>query len=173
MENIVIEEKQSRMLRLNLLGLLMTVLCAIVLLLGIKMQQYFYSLLGGIGIVFFGICTIYNFSRTIKSKALLTITVEGIEDSSMAGSPGFISFGEIERFEIVNVFGQRMIGVIPKNVEEFVRKLPQLKQKSAQSNLRMKLPPIAIRVDNARDMSIEDILTLLQKRHSDYNSLFR
>lgn len=172
MENIVIEEKQSKILRLNLIGMLMTVLCIIILVMGITWNQFFYGLIGVVGVIFFGICTIYSFGRTFKPKALMTITVDGIEDSSTAGSPGFISFGEIKSFEIVNIFGQRMIGVNPKEVERFVQKLPPIKQKSARSNLRMKLPPVALRVDTARDMSIEDIMTLLEKRLSDYSRLY-
>ena len=172
MENIVIEERQSKILRIHLLGLFMTVLSAIIFMLGIKNKQFVYGFIGVIGVLFFGICTIYSFMRTIKPKALLTITVEGIEDSSTAGCAGFIPFREVESFEIVNIFGQKMIGVNPKDVDQFVNKLPQIKQKAARTNLRMKMPPVAIRVDTARDMSIEDILTLLQKRLSDYSSLY-
>ena len=160
------------MIRRNLLGLLMTVLSAILLLLGIKTKTFLCSLLGGIAILFWGICTLYSFSRTVKPKALLTITMEGILDSSTAGSPGFISFEDIKSFEIVNVFGQKMIGVNLKRGEQFLAKLPQIKQRSAQSNLKMRLPAITIRVDTARDISIEDILTLLEKRHTDYNRLY-
>lgn len=173
MEDIIIEEKQSTILRLNLLGLLMTSICAIILLYGIKSSSFFNKMLGGLGVLFFGGCTLYIFSRTIKPKALLTIKVDGFIDSSTAGSIGFISFSDIEKFEVVNIFGQRMIGVWPKDIKQFVQNLPQLRQKSARSSLRMNLPPVAIRVDTARDMSIEDILTLLQKRHVDYNGLYR
>lgn len=172
MEDIIIEERQSKIIRRNLLGLMMVVLSTILLLAGVKTKTFFCSLLGGVGIFFWGICTLYSFSRTVKPKALLTITVEGILDSSTAGSPGFISFGDIKSFEIVNVFGQKMIGVNLKRIEQFSEKLPQIKQRSAQSNLKMKLPPITIRVDTARDISIEDILTLLEKRHLDYNRLY-
>lgn len=172
MENIVIEERQSEILRINLLGLLMTILSAIILILGMKTNRFLYGLIGSVGILFFGGCTIYSFIRTIKPKALLTITVDGIQDSSTAGCAGFIPFHEIESFEIVNIFGQRMIGVNPKEVERFMSLLSPIKQKAATSNLKMKIPPVAIRVDTARDMSIEDILTLLQKRLSDYSRLY-
>lgn len=172
MENIVIEERQSQIFRLNLLGLLMTTLSVIVLMLGVRANHILYGLTGIVGLLFFGGCTIYSFIRTIKPKALLTITVDGIQDSSTAGCAGFIPFHEIESFEIVNVFGQRMIGVNPKEVERFMSLLSPIKQKAATANLKMKMPPVAIRVDTARDMSIEDIFTLLQKRLSDYSRLY-
>lgn len=172
MENIIIEERQSKILRIHLLGLLMTVLSAIIFMYGVKYKHILYGFIGVVGILFFGICTMYSFARTIKPRALLTITVEGIEDSSTASCTGFIPFREIESFEIVNIFGQRMIGVNPKDVERFINQLPQIRQKAARSNLKMKMPPVAIRVDTARDMSIEDIFTLLQKRLSDYSSLY-
>lgn len=171
-DNIVIEEKQSEIFRLNLLGLLMTTLSAIVLKIGLKANRILYGLIGIVALLFFGGCTIYSFLRTIKPKALLTITVDGIHDSSTAGCAGFIPFHEIESFEIVNVFGQKMIGVNPKEVERFMSLLSPIKQKAAAANLTMKVPPVAIRVDTAKDMSIEDILTLLQKRLSDYSRLY-
>lgn len=173
MENLIIEERHEKILQKNIFGVIMTVLSILVLLYGIKKDSFLFGLIGCIGVLFFSIHVIYSFSRLIKPKALLTITMDGIIDDSSVGSVGFISFADIDKFEIVNVFGQLCIGIWPLDAEQFIRKLPQLRQKPALSNLRMKLPPIAIRVDSAKDMLIEDILTLLQKRHSDYMGLYR
>lgn len=172
MENIVIEEKYSKALGLFVSGVLMVALCAGVFFLGMLESSVIYQVIGIVAGIFFLACTIYLFGRAIKSRALLTIMEDGIEDSSSASSVGFIPYHEIKRFEIINIFGQRMIGVHLRNEERFISELPPMKQKAAKSNLKLKFPPIAIRVETAKDMTIEDIFTLLQKRLSDYSCFY-
>lgn len=150
----------------------MTMVSIAILYLGMRESAIIYKVIGLIASVFFGSCTIYNFLRTIKAKPLLTITLDGIIDSSSASAYGFISFLEIEHIEEVNIFGQQVIGITLKDFEAFSKKLTPVKIKSARASMRMNLPPVAIRVDTAKDISLKDIVTLLQKRLADYSSLY-
>ena len=172
MEDIIIEEKPSKVITLGILGLFMIVLSAVILICGIVQNKHHNIFLGVVGIVLFGVCTFFIYHRCLKMKPLLVIKTDGIEDYSITSMVGFISFGDIKAFSIANYFGQRVIAVHLKNTEEFIERLPMVKRRAAKANYAMRMSPVAIRVDLARDMSIEDILSLLQKRLSDYSKLY-
>jgi hypothetical protein len=110
--------------------------------------------------------------NAMKVRKLLTITHEGIIDSSSLGGLGFISFDDIREFLIVNVYNKRAIAVIPKDVESLITQFSLVKRRLIKRNLNLSLPPILIMVDLAKDMEPEDILSLLNKRLLDYSSLF-
>lgn len=110
--------------------------------------------------------------NAMKVRKLLTITHEGIVDSSTLGGLGFISFDDIKEFMIVNVYNKRAIAVIPKDVENLITQFSLVKRRIIKRNLNLNLPPILIMVDLAKDMEPEDILSLLNKRLHDYSSLF-
>ena len=172
MDNIVIEEKRTEANRLAAAAFGMFAVSAAVLVYGIIEHTVIYLIVGAIAVVFFGISFLIALTRALRSRPLLTITLDGIIDSSCAGAVGFISFLDIERFDIVNVFGQKAIGVIPKDTKEFLHTLTPPQRKNAQMSLKMNYPPVLIRVDTAKDISIEDILSLLEKRLQDYSRLY-
>lgn len=172
MGEIVIEEKKSKAFQLVFAGFFMAVASAALWAVGISDQVFLYKLIGCVACVFFGIAFIAALLRAMKKKPLLTIKGDGIIESSSASSIGFISYDEIEEFRIVNIYGQKVIGILPKNNQEFVEKLPKTKQRAANMNIKMSFPPASIRVDTAKDMTIEDIYSLLQKRLKDYTSFY-
>ena len=98
--------------------------------------------------------------------------MDGVENMTRVGEILFLPFDDIKQFYKVNMFGHEMIGVIPKNMEQFIHKLPAAKQRIARGNVKMSLPPVTLEVDMAKDMSIDDIISLLQKRLSDYSRLY-
>jgi hypothetical protein len=171
-EKIVIEEKQSKALRLMCLGFIMLVLSIIVWIYGIREKKIILTLLSFPSAIFFCIYFLLSLGRSVQRKPLLTITFDGIIDSSSNSSVGFIPFQDIDKFCIVNMMGQKVIGVIPKDENDFITKLSPLKQRIAKTNTNMQIPPLSIKVDKAKDMSLEDIFTLLKKRLDDYSSLY-
>ena len=172
MEDIVIEELSARAYKIALSGGIMFIASMILWGFGRYEHSRLFKAIGVLGIVFFGISTAVALYRASKNKPLLTITTDGIIDTSCASGVGYIGYDEIESVEIVNIFGQHVIGVTPKNVNEYMKRLPKSKQRAAKMNIKMNYPPISIRVDTAKDMSIEDIYTMLLKRLKDYKSLF-
>ncbi len=171
-EKIVIEEKQSKSVKLMFIGLLLLLVSIVVWTLGMKEKKILLWITGFISTVFFSIDFLIFLGRALQRKPLLTITFDGIIDSSLSGSVGYISFQDIERFCIVTIMGHKLIGVVPKDEEAFLDKLSPAKQRIARTNLDNKYPPFTIRVDKAKDMSLEDIFTLLKKRLNDYSSLY-
>ncbi len=172
MEEIIIEETKWKAILAAFAGFLMVSGSAALFILGMKAKAAFFWAAGFIGIIFFGIYFLILLTRTFESKALLTITFDGIIDNSSKSSAGYISFQDIERFCIVSLYGKKVIGIILKEESLLLGKLSPVKQAIAKSNINMKCPPFSIRADRARDMSLEDIFTLLKKRLDDYSSLY-
>lgn len=172
LQDIIIEAKRAKNSKILYTNLFMLVPLCILIIYGVKDHKWACLVWGSFGIILIGVGSIITMNRVVCREPLLKITVEGIEDYSTTGNTIFIAFSDISRIDIVNIYGQRMIAVYPRNMEQFISKLPYIKQKAAKANIRMKLPPISFRVDEARDMTIEDILTLLKKRLYDYNSLY-
>ncbi|MGB8452014.1 MAG: STM3941 family protein [Anaerocolumna sp.] len=172
MEKIVIEEKQSKTVKLMFLGLLLLILSVIVWILGMRERRTLVWMTGLVSMFISGIGFLIYLGRALQRKPLLTITFDGIIDSTSGSSVGYIPFQDIERFCIINNRGQKVIGVIPKDEKFFTDKLSPLKQRIAKNNIDNQSPPFTIYVDKAKDMSLEDIFTLLTKRLNDYSSLY-
>lgn len=172
MEKIVIEERQSKAMRIAMIGFLCLISSVAVWIFGLKENRIIVRSIGFLATGFCGIRFLILLSLTFQRKPLLTITFDGIIDSSSTSSVGYIAFQDIERFYIVNLSGKDVIGVIPKDEEAFVDKLSPIKQGIARSNISTKLPPFTIRADKAKDMSLEDVFTLLKKRLEDYSCLY-
>jgi hypothetical protein len=154
------------------IGLLLLILSVIVWITGMRERKTLLWMVGLLSMIISGIGFLIYLGRALQRKPLLTITFDGIIDSSSGSSVGYIPFQDIERFCIINNMGQRAIGVIPKDETFFMDKLSPIKQKIAKSNIDNQHPPLTIRVDKAKDMSLEDIFTLLNKRLNDYSSLY-
>ena len=173
MREIVIEEQKSLLMKRLGVAVLMVVASVAVLILGFVDEELVMKLVGIVATVYFSVCLLVIAKRALKLKPLLIITEESVIDSSAALSLGEISFSEIERFEIVNLYGQKAIGIVPVDAEQFIERLPKAQKKNARFCLDRGYPPVSLRVDTAKDMTIEDIFTLLQKRLADYKSLYR
>lgn len=172
MEKIVIEEKQSKTIKLMLLGLVLLILSVIVWIAGMREKRAVIWLAGFLSMAVSSAIFMTCLGRALTGKPLLTITFDGIIDSSTVSSVGYIPFLDIESFCITEQLGKKVIGVIPKDEKNFMEKLSPIKQQLAKSNINNQSPPLTLQVDKAKDMSLEDIYTLLTKRLNDYSSLY-
>lgn len=172
MEKIVIEKKQTKVFRIFMLCFLLMIVSFTLWIIGMKERKTLLSIIGLIQSVVFTIGFFVCLSKILQKKPLITITFDGIIDSSSEKSIGYIPFGDIEKFLVINKPNIKAIGIIPKNEEIFIRKLSPIKQEIARANLAKQQPPLALALDNAKDMSLEDIYTLLKKRLNDYSCLY-
>ena len=169
---IVIEESNYRAVSLALGSLFLFIASLAIYVYGITRNHVAYWLPGLFaGIIFFIGFAIFV-SKAVKVRKLLTITTDGIIDNSRHGGFGFISYDDIGEFQIESLYRARVIAIIPKNLDSFILKLPLVKRRQVKRNLIMKLPPVSINVEQAKDMEPEDILSLLKKRLSDYSRLY-
>lgn len=172
MEDIIIEEINYKALVIVLANLFLLIASAAITIYGFQDDRVSYWLPGLVidAVLLFGFTT--SLMKAAKEKKLLTITMEGIIDSSSMGGVGFISFDDIKEFLVISVYNKKAIAVIPKNIDSFLSKFNSVKRRQMKRNLNANLPPVTIMVDMAKDMEPEDILSLLQKRLTDYSSLY-
>lgn len=168
MKEIVIEEQKSLLMKRVRVAAIMVVASVAVLVLGFIDNVLVMKFLGIAATIYFLLCFVVLVKRAWNVKPLLIITEESVVDSSLALSLGEILFSEVERFEIVNVYGQRTIGVVPVDIEQFMERLTKTQKKNAKLCLDRGYPPVSLRVDTAKDMTIEDIFALLEKRLEEY-----
>ncbi len=172
MGDIVIEEMNYKAFVLVMGSLLLLLASAALTVVGIKQDRSGYWVPGIMASFVFLILFTALAINSMKIRKLLTITHEGIIDTSSLSSIGFISFDEIKEFLIINVYNKKAIAVIPKNIDSFLSQLSVVKRRLVRRNLNSDLPPVLIMVDMAKDMEPEDILSLLNKRLVDYSSLY-
>lgn len=122
-------------------------------------------------IVFLGFF-VFSLAKALQVKKLITIKIDGIIDDSTNSGVGFISFDDIKEFTIITFYNKEAIAVMPKNIDSFLSKFNVMKRRLMKRNISLNLPPVIINVDMAKDMAPKDILSLLQKRLSDYSSLY-
>ena len=170
MKEFVIEEEKSLLMKRVRVAVLMVIASVAVLVLGFVDNVLVMKLLGIAATAYFLLCLVVLVKRALNKKPLLVITDESVVDSSLALSLGKILFSEVERFEIVNVYGQRTIGIVPVDTEQFMERLTKTQKQNAKLCLERGYPPVSLRVDTAKDMTIEDIFALLQKRLEVYKS---
>lgn len=172
MGEIIIEETNYKAFALTMAYLFLFLAALAVSIVGGIKNKKGYLLIGISLAVVFLIGFLWALAKASKIKSLLTITMDGIIDNSSIGAVGFISFDDIKEFKIVTLYNNNAIAVIPKNIDIFLSKLSTVKRQHVKRNIHLNLPPVSIMVDTAKDMEPEDILSLLQKRLSDYSRLY-
>lgn len=172
MGEIIIEKINYKAFVVMLANLFFLIASIAIMILGFKDSKAMYWLPSAAAALAFLVGFIAALINVMQVKRLITITMDGIIDTSSISGAGFISYDDIKEFIIVTVYGKKVIAVIPKNIDVFLIKLSAVKRRLAKRNISLNLPPIMIPVNLAKDMEPEDILSLLTKRLSDNNSLY-
>jgi hypothetical protein len=170
--DIIIEEINYKAVAQVIGSFLLLAASIAITVFGFKHHRISYWTSGIIASFFLLILFIVNVANSMKIRKLLTITYEGIIDSSSRGGIGFISFDEIKDFTIVSLYNKKAIAVILKDVNGFLSKLSVVKRRLVRRNMNQDLPAVFIQVDLAKDIEPEDILSMLKKRLADYSSLY-
>lgn len=172
MEDIVIEEMDYKAYFVMLISTLLLLGSSIFTVYGFITHRRSYSVPGIIGSSVFLVFFIASMGNVLKVRKLITITLDGMIDHSSTGGVGFISYHDIKEFKIITVHNKEAIGVIPKDINTFLTHFNVVKRQIIKRNISLNIPPVTIYVDLAKDMAPQDILTLLQKRLSDFSSLY-
>ncbi|WP_343210079.1 STM3941 family protein [Anaerolentibacter hominis] len=164
MEDIVIREQHSKVVKTIVMGFMMMAASVGILLVGLNEQVIIYTLIGILGAVFFGVCFVIWIIRAGRPKPLLIIKADGIVDSSSAVSAGFLPFDQIERFSIIASMGQKFIGVHMKDSAGYLEQLVSTRRKAAESNIKLGFPPVCIRMDTLDGWTLEEVYQILKER---------
>lgn len=110
-----------------------------------------------IGIPFFGACAIYGIYRLIKIKPSVVVNDEGIYDNSSAVSAGLIRWDEISNLIINRIALQKFVGIIPRDTDAIMKRLPAWKRALMVGNKSMSDAPFNI-PQNILPIPCEDLL---------------
>lgn len=168
MKDLIVYENKKEAHKLLGKEFLMTVASGVLLYMGIVEKNLLFDIMGGLGCLFFGICTLVQLIRILKNKPLFIIRENGVEDTSTATSVGFIKYEQIKEIVIGKILGKECIGIYPSDIDAFIETLPSVKQKSIRSNLANKFPPILLRVDSVEGKTGREIYDILQQAYESY-----
>ncbi|QIA27572.1 hypothetical protein DYI95_008620 [Thermaerobacter sp. PB12/4term] len=98
-------------------GLLMTAVTGFVLLQPVPLVV---KVVGWVGIVFFGTCTILALRAVLWPNPVLLLDGEGVEIRHSAFGRVRIPWDDVDHLVIGKVFGQRMLGIVPKDIEAWL-----------------------------------------------------
>ncbi|WP_455714200.1 STM3941 family protein [Anaerosporobacter sp.] len=157
MKDVIIFENKKLAYKLLVQAFLMTVAAGVLLYMGIIEKDLLFIIMGGLGVLFFGACTLVQLIRVIRKKPLFIIKENGVEDTSTATSVGFVCYDDIKEIVIGKILGKETIGIYLTDIDAFLETLPPVKQKAIKSNLANKFPPILLRVESVEGKAGREI----------------
>ena len=113
--------------------------------------------IGGLSIVFFGICGVFGVKKLFDRKPGLVLSSAGIFDNSSGVSAGLIPWSEITGFSVFEVQKQKMLIVGVTNPEKYVEAGGSLKRALNRANFKMCGSPIAI-TSNSLKIGFNELL---------------
>jgi hypothetical protein len=108
-----------------------------------------------------------SMERLSGGKAALEVGEEGIWDFSSLKGAGFIKWDEIDELRLYTYWGYKVMGIVPKNAEQFLASVGFVKRNLLKMNVQMGFPPVNI-AELALEISLEDLLRFIEE-----NGLFK
>ena len=164
MERLVIHEKRRISVKSLIFCIVMLVLSAYLTWYGLGEGGFFYLLIGGLGLLYFGYCLVLAILSRTRMPVILTLDEEGVSGSGTASALDFIAYEEIGRVESFKRMRDRYIGITPKDPEAYFERISPTRREAARANLRLNLPPIFLRVEDAVEMNAEAIAAEIERR---------
>lgn len=128
-----------------------------------RFPQWVGQVIGGLNILFFGVCAVVGFKFFNSKKMALTIDDEGVRDQSSAVATGLIKWEDITGFRVYQVMTTKMILVDVKNPDEYIdRARGTLAKKAMEQNVKMVGTPVSINSSTLK-ISTDNILKLLNE----------
>lgn len=129
-------------------GLIFVVVGAFMLAGRVEPANWFVRAIGGVGVLFFGACVVVVLPRIFSPRPALTLTAEGIEDTSAAVTPGFVFWKDIIGFSYWSHQGQRGLCVHLRDPERYLDNLPVVKRNLLRANIGLVGTPWTIMQGN-------------------------
>lgn len=148
----VVYQSKWKQLGLSLVGVLMTLAGLFVLVGGLTERQYVAALVGLVGLLFFGFCTVVIIRQLFVGKQLVVLTDEGFFDytSATATKDLLIPWDQIEKIENKSLAQQTFVSVYLRDSEELFSGLSTFQKKAIAANKRMGFGDININLQSAK-----------------------
>ncbi len=113
---------------------------------------------GLVSIVFFGLCACYIFFRLFDTSPGLVINKSGIIDNSSGVAAKDVSWSDVERIDVMEIFGQKFVLLFVQNPELYItRQKSRIKRFMMRRNFNMCGTPITI-APNGLKISFDELL---------------
>lgn len=170
MEDMVIKQNQNKQFKLVLLGLVMAAISVFVLIMGVNESDIRFTIIGGIGTMFFGACFAIIIRRFLKPTDILIVDRNGITDHSTATSVGFISWEDIKDIFITRCLSQRSISIKLKNTSKLLSHMTLTRSIYNRLNARVSSgAQISITLQST-DVDINEIVKMMLERLEAFRS---
>jgi hypothetical protein len=114
---------------------------------GVQVPQAIRLIVGAVGlvaVVFFGGCGSYALFRIAKPTPAVIVDRNGILDNASAIGVGFIAWGEIAELREYHFMRQGVLGIVPKDFESLLARLPAWKRVAIRANRLFGFTPVNI-----------------------------
>lgn len=148
--------------RLFLVGLVLVALSVGLTIIGLVEtgpDRVVFLAVGIAGVLLFSSATSILARRVIAASPMVTVTPRGL----VLPDAGLLRWADIVEIRIEEVRGQRFLGVVPRDVEGYLRRLPAPKRAMARLNARMGFAPIAL-PENGLPVSLEALMTTIEQQ---------
>lgn len=109
-----------------------------------RFSPMFVRIISFVGMIFFGICGIYAFTKFFDKKPGLIISDKGITDNSSAVSAGLIKWENITNVGITEIYGQKILTIEVNNADEILSRQSGFKKLLMNLNKNYFSSPIQI-----------------------------
>lgn len=166
MNDLVIYPRKGKMILYGIGCLIFVALGALLFGIGLTesgSDRIKFLIIGGIALVFFGICMVYWVKSMFKAKPALIINNVGITDQSTYIAPGLIKWEEIEDIDFVQFGGQTYIGIFTKDPDLVVNRSSSFKKQLNRMNKGLLPSQVNIPV-KILDCNVEELVEKINKQ---------
>ena len=104
----------------------------------------FGKFIGLVTVAFFGAVAVSVLYRMLRPEPAVIINSRGIVDNSSGTSIGFIAWDDIAEVREYRYQNQTFLGIMPKDLDRVLAKLPKWKRAAIRANLGLGAAPINI-----------------------------
>jgi hypothetical protein len=163
MNEIVVYNSKFKMALLAVVALIFVCLTPIIAILEYKAGESVWVVIcSGVVVAFFGSGFLYLCHRLIVPKPAVTVNHRGIFDNASVISAGLVEWDEIADVFVYDYNGLRFLGVVPLDVDAFLKRQPVFKRLLMKFTMGTGLPPLNIPQAMLR-MKVDQLASEIQK----------
>ena len=117
-----------------------------------------------VGIPFFAACGLYAAYRLVRRRPAVIIDSAGITDAASALAVGRLRWDEVDHISVYTISRQRMLGIVPRDLDALLGRLHPVKRWLAQANLRLGYAPVNV-PQVVLGMELGELAELLRTRY--------
>jgi len=117
-----------------------------------------------VGVPFFAACGLYAAYRLAIRRPAVEIDSKGITDAASAVGAGRLSWDEVDHIVLYKYSGQSMLGVVPRNLDNFLNRQRVVRRVLMKLNLTLGCAPINI-PQAGLSIKVAELANLLHTQH--------